>query len=82
MEGWCRRPFRFGPPLDPKERKPTEFDHVDFTKPPEKEFWEEFLSRSMPDTAVKRIDVVKLEELVHTMEKKLLSTKRTWHTGP
>ena len=82
MEGWCRRPFRFGPPLDPKERKPTEFDHVDFTKPPEKEFWEEFPSRSMPDTAVTRIDVVKLEELVHTMEKKLLSTKRTWHTGP
>ena len=71
VESWCRKPFRFGPPLDRKERKLTEFDHVDFTKPAEGEFWEKFPSRSMPDTAVTRIDVDKFEELVHTMEGKM-----------
>ena len=42
VEGWCRKPFRSGPPLDQKERKPTEFDHVNFTKPAEKSFGRSF----------------------------------------
>ena len=65
VENWCRKPFRFGPPIDVKERKPTSFDHVDFSRPGTEEFWREFPSRELPDRPTTRINVTRLEELIN-----------------
>ena len=64
VENWCRKPFRFGPPVETKARKPTSFDHVDFSKPGTKEFWQEFPSRELPDKPTTKINVTRLEELI------------------
>ena len=65
VENWCRKPFRFGPPIDVKEKKPTSFDHVDFSRPGTEEFWREFPSRELPDRPTTRINVTRLEELIN-----------------
>ena len=64
MERWCRKPFRFGLPIEVKERKETSFDHVDFSKPPEPDFWSSFPHRDIPTKSSTRVDTAKLEELI------------------
>ena len=71
MERWCKKPFRFGPPLETRKKKPTEFDHVDFSKPGDKEFWDRFPKRELPEQAVTRVDVGELEKLIEEMKGKM-----------
>ena len=71
MERWCRKPFRFGPPLETRKKKHTEFDHVDFSKPGDEEFWDRFPKRELPEQAVTRVDVGELEKLIEEMKGKM-----------
>jgi len=64
IEGWCRKPFQFGLPLERRERKPTEFDSVDFSADPDPGFWKRFPKHDLPTAPTTRVNVGALENMI------------------
>ena len=71
MDGWLRRPFRFGPPNLPSyNKKTTEWDNVDFSKKATKDFWDKFPKRELPKKPSTWVDIPALKRLIYDVRKK------------
>ena len=52
------------------------YDHIDFSKPLEEEFWKKFPRRNIPEVPTTRINVDNLAEMVHEEENRMTDQER------
>ncbi len=76
IEGWCRKPFTYGRPLDNHGTKTSKYDHVDFSKPGTADFWASFPSRAIPEKVSTIIDVDWLEAEIESLEASMTEHER------
>ena len=77
VQKWYKKPFQFGYPMtSSSEKKESKYNDLDFSKKADKDFWDKFPSRKLPDKPTTKVKIDKLEKAVEAAAGKMTIHQR------